>query len=132
MSWICRLLNAGGLVVLFAAVVGCGDSGPKKFPVQGTVTLDKKLLEKGTIYFKTLQTGVVDSLEIVNGEYRGDVAEGERRVEIVSYRMKVQDLNGMKGEVQENLVPRQYNTDSKLSATITAGPNQFPFELFSK
>ncbi|HEX4612231.1 MAG TPA: hypothetical protein VH092_28815, partial [Urbifossiella sp.] len=60
------------LVLTLVGVVGCGgSSGPKRVSVQGTVTLDKKAIEKGTIYFKTPQTGAMDTIEVVNGEFKG-------------------------------------------------------------
>ena len=41
-----------------------GPAGPLKAPVSGSVTLDGKPLDEGTIYFKTVQQGSVDRMDI--------------------------------------------------------------------
>ncbi len=129
--WLVCLI-AGALAL--SSVSGCDKPPPKRYPVQGKVNLDKKPLEKGVIYFKIIETGEIDTFQVQNGEFAGQLAEGERRVEVVSYVSRGEkDFGGMKGEVQENLIPAQYNLDSKLTAKITpTGPNQFAFELTSK
>lgn len=118
------------------ACVACqsGPAAPKKYNVSGTVTLDgQPLSEDGTIYFKTIATGDLDAIEIKGGKFSGSTLPGDRRVEIVCYRIKMADFNGMKGEVKESLLPPRYNTDSTLTAKVTPeGPNQFTFELTSK
>ncbi|MCE9565737.1 MAG: hypothetical protein K8U57_27245 [Planctomycetes bacterium] len=132
LRWLVRL---GAVALMLGAVLGCGsDPAPKTYPVQGSVTLDKKPLEKGTIYFKIVQTGDLASFEIKDGEFSGKLPEGERRVEIVSMVSKgVKDFNGMKGEVTENVIPPDYNVNSKLTATVTRdGPNKFTFDVKSK
>ncbi len=119
------------LALILAGTGGCGEAGPKKYPVKGTVTLDKKPLANGTVYFKTIETGAIETFEILNGEFQGQALEGERRVEIVSYISKGEkDFDGMKSEVTVNVVPPKYNTDSRLTASVTAtGPNEYAFEL---
>ncbi len=124
------------LTILVCLSVACqnGPAQPKKHAVSGTVTLDgKPLSETGMIYFKTIATGDIDAMEIKDGKFSGSAIPGERRVEIVVYRVTMQDLNGMKGEVKENLIPPRYNSETTLTAKVTPeGPNQFSFELTSK
>ena len=123
---------------LFASLMlaGCGSSeppAPKKYPVSGKVTQDGKPLPEGTILFKTIATGSVQSLEIKDGEFQGESEAGERRIEINAYRIIKGDFNGMKGEVQESLIPARYNVESTLTAKVTAGgTNQFTFEVSSE
>ncbi|OWK40476.1 hypothetical protein FRUB_05395 [Fimbriiglobus ruber] len=121
-------------MLILGGFVGCGGGQTvKTFPVEGTVTLDKKPLEKGTIYFKTVETGALDTLDIRDGKFHGQASEGQRRVEIVSYETKIMGTGAMKGEVQFNLIPPKYNSESKLTETVKpGGPNQFTFDLASK
>ena len=106
---------------------------PKRLPVSGTVTLDGQPLAEGVIYFKTIEKGSSEPCDIQGGEFKGQAEAGDRRVEICQFRTTVQDANGMKTEIQENLIPARYNTESTLTAKVTpAGPNQFKFELIAK
>ncbi len=121
--------------VLFAllAVTGCGKSGPVLAPVSGTVTFDGKPLAEGTLYFKTIETGALESMTIKDGKFEGRAEVGERRVEVNAYQTKALKDDLMKGEIKINLVAEQYNFDSKLKATVTAsGPNEFRFDVKSK
>ncbi len=133
-----RLVRPAGGFVLVFGLFGCAgcSSGPppiKMIPVNGTVSLDGKLLDEGTVYFKTQETGAFEQLPIKGGKFEGNAGEGQRRVEITAYRTKVLDLNGMKGEMKESLIADRYNVNSTLTATVTsAGPNTFNFDVKSK
>lgn len=113
------------------ATAGCeSGSQPKMYPVAGTVSVDGQPLAEGIVNFKTTETGALETLNVRDGKFEGKAKEGERRVEIYSFRTKTQDIGGMKAEVKENLIPAQYNLESKLTAKVTpAGPNQFKFEV---
>ena len=131
-----RSLRCGAALLICLTFAACqsGRVEPKKSAVSGTVTLDgKPLSDGGLIYFKTIATGAIDAIDIKNGKYSGSAEPGDRRVEIVVFEIKHVDIDGMKGETKVNLIPARYNTESTLTATITAnGPNQFPFELSTK
>ena len=47
---------------------GCGNSEPKLVEVKGTVTLDGVPLADGFMYFKTIETGSLERIEIKCGE----------------------------------------------------------------
>ena len=97
------------------------------------MTHDGHPLAEGTVYFKTAQTGAIDTFPVKDGKFEGTAEVGERRVEISAYRTKTGNFNGMKGEVKENLIPAPYNVNSKLTATVTPdGPNTFQFDVKSK
>jgi hypothetical protein len=131
-----RSLRCVLLLLMCLALAACQSrkSEPQKYSVSGTVTLDgKPLAEDGLIYFKTIATGAIDGLDIKSGRFSGSTEPGDRRVEIVVYRLKMVDINGMKGETRESLIPNRYNLESTLTAKVTPeGPNQFAFELSSK
>lgn len=122
------------LICLSLAACQSGKPESKKYPVSGTVTVDgQPLAENGLIHFKTIATGAISGFDIKAGKFSGSTEPGDRRVEIVAYRIKTVDSGGMKSEVKESLIPARYNTDSTLTAKVTPeGPNQFTFELTSK
>lgn len=119
-------------MILLCSASGCAKPGPKLFPVSGNVTLDGRPLAEGTVYFKTIATGEIDSLPVKDGKFAGQAVEGARRVEVVAFRL-IPVPGEMGGEVQESLIARRFNQDSKLTAEVTAaGPNTFEFAVTSK
>ncbi len=126
----------------FFLLIGCGgESGPVRYHVTGTVTLDGEPLGQGTIFFVPQGDGMAGgSTEISNGayEFRDDkgIAEGAYRVEILSKKKTGQKIDGPgpDGKVDEfvSIIPEKYNTASELTATIKAGDNQLDFDLKSK
>lgn len=118
-------------VLLFVLCLGCGPSGPKLYPVQGTVTLDGKPLAEGNVYLREAETGDVITLPVKDGQFSGQAPTGKRRVEVAAY--KLTPVPGeMGGEVQESLIAARFNSESTLSETIEAGPNEFKFAVESK
>ena len=76
---------------------------------------------------------MLEHFDVKNGEFAGKAQQGERRVEVYAFKTRTGNFSGMKGEVQENLIPARYNLESKLNATVTpAGPNEYAFELKGK
>lgn len=124
------ILLVSVLFLVFAS--GCGPAGPKTFPVSGTVTLDGKPLAEGTIHFKSLETGAIDSLPIKDGKFSGQAVEGDRRVEVVAYRL-IPVEGQMGGEVQESLVAPRFNSESELKAVVSpTGKNDYTFAVEGK
>jgi hypothetical protein len=102
-------------------------------PVSGTVTMDGKPLDDGLVSFKTVQTGDIETLNIKAGQFQGNVKEGDRRIEIYTFRIDKGDFGGMPREFKQNIVPPRYSSESTLVAKVTSeGPNQFAFEIKSK
>jgi hypothetical protein len=133
-----RLLNTLAIGLLCLVAAGCGQASgqpePQRFPVHGAVTLDGKPLASGLIYFKTIQTGAVDSAEIKDGKFEGKAQAGDRRVEICSYETVQPAADDPMGTViQRNTLPPRYHLESSLTAKVTQeGPNEFNFELSSR
>ncbi len=119
------------------SLAGCGTTTgqpePERFPVQGSVALDGKPLPSGVIYFKTIATGTIDSVDIKDGKFQGKAQPGNRRVEICAYQTVPPQGNGpMDAPTQRNIIPSQYNQESRLTANVSReGPNQFTFDLSS-
>jgi hypothetical protein len=127
-----------GWVAILAAglgLSGCGPREPVKVPVQGTVLLDGLPLDEGTIYFRSIEEGSVDALEIKNGKLEGMAELGERRVEVCRFRDGEPIDMGPLGKLPNtiNTIPSRYNTESALTATVgERDPNAFNFEVTSK
>jgi hypothetical protein len=122
-------------VVVIVAFAGCDATPPKAepVPVSGTVTLDGKPLPEGVVYFKIVQSGVLERFEIANGVFTGTAPPGEYRVEISATHAAKAVIDGHTTTVQESYIPARYNRESQLKATVAAeGPNQFKFELALK
>jgi hypothetical protein len=131
------VLAAVGLAV----AIGCGHHGPRRVPIEGTVTLDAKPLAEGEIRFRSLSadTTVIVPAKIADGRFTvpeaGGPMPGKYRVEI-----EVAQKTGRKvphpmlperliDEMTESL-PTKYNYQSTLTAEVTAaGPNRFEFPL---
>jgi hypothetical protein len=132
------------LVFLFLPVVGCGGGKSDRGAISGTVRLDGKLLERGSILFTPIEgtRGAVAGGEILDGRYelpamRGP-AIGSNRVEIRAMRKTgkmAPKAFGRPGEVvpeQAEAIPPQFNSKSKLKAKVDAGDNTADFDVFSR
>jgi len=134
---VAQRLTQGMLLAACVALSGGGANTrpePERFPVHGTVTLDGKPLAEGQIYFKTIATGAIDSIDIKDGKFTGTAQPGERRVEICAYQtIQAPSNDPMNTQTQKNLVAARYNVESKLTAKVaTDGPNEFAFQVTSQ
>ncbi len=107
------------------------------YPVSGTVTLDGAPLADGDIHFLTRETAALDVIPIKDGKFEGRAKAGKRRLETKAYREEQPaagepTMPGADQPTRVNYIPKQYNTESKLTEEVTPdGPNQFTFELES-
>lgn len=134
------LLSASCTVVL---LTGCGDGGPERATVLGSVSLDGQPVESGSIAFFPVEgtSGPSAGGTIEAGRYRVDsskgVVVGKSRIEINARRKTgkmIPDLmnpNAMMEEYVEG-VPSQFNSESTLIREIESGRNQIDFELVSE
>lgn len=138
-----RLSRGARVVRVFAlclsplAASGCGApaDGFERFPVEGTVTLDGKDLDSGTINFLAVDKGASASGEIAAGRFRlpqrDGLSPGPYRVEVYSVQAtgrKVPDPEDATKLVDErlNVVPERYNIRSELKADIPGGGAREP------
>jgi hypothetical protein len=115
---------------------GC-DSGPKMTKVSGTVELDGKPLDDGSISLYGAEGTAPQTFEVKNGKFEGQATPGKKRVEISAFRpgkpamMGDKEVEGTGGK--ENYLPSRYNTESKLTAEVTATAiNPTKFEVSEK
>ena len=133
------LLVIGCLLTL---LIGC-DGSPKRYAVQGMVTLDRKPLEKGYLTLAP-QEGTASptaGASITRGQFSiaaaGGVFPGKFRVEITSTRPSTNRVPNLRGggwfeNVDEQFLPSRYNSQSELTAEVKSdAPNEFKFELTS-
>jgi hypothetical protein len=128
-------------MLLFA--FGCGGAGSNRGNVKGTVKLDGKPVEQGSILFTPMDgtSGSVAGGEIINGQYqlasKSGPAIGWNRVEIRAMRktgQMVQKAFAPPGEMipeQVEAVPPKFNSDSELKFEIKPGDNTANFDLTS-
>jgi hypothetical protein len=144
MNSIPKRLRLMVLAFLFLPAFGCGGGKSDRGAISGTVRLDGKPLERGSILFTPIEgtRGAVAGGEIVDGRYqlsatRGP-AIGTNRVEIRAMRKTgrmAPKAFGRPGEVvpeQAEAIPPQFNSKSKLKAKIDAGDNTADFDVSSR
>jgi hypothetical protein len=133
--------RTAGCVGLFAAgllaVAGCSDGG-KMADVSGTVTVDGKTPEKGSITFipadgKSQTAGA----DIIDGKYTARVPVGKAKVEIrvpkvVGKRKLYNTPDSPYQETMEEVLPAKYNNKTELTFDVQSGSNEKNWELNSK
>jgi len=129
-----KIVCSAAVLLGTAIVAGCGPSGPIMVPVSGTVTLDGKPLDDGTIYFKTIMEGSIDRMDVKEGKFAGQVEIGDRRVEVCRFRSsKLTKVGNDVFPNTVNTIPARYNAKSELTAKVSeSGPNEFTFDVKSK
>lgn len=113
-------------IVLVLPSAGCGSSEIPRLAVTGTVTLDDKPIDDGTILFTPMAAGPSAGSEIKNGRYqilrsRGP-SPGKYRVDIRAYRAigpaTRDEVSGQTEQPMKQVLPPRYNSDSKLEVTL--------------
>jgi hypothetical protein len=125
------------------AALGCGDAGPQRVAVEGTVTLDGAPLRYGSILFTPSggARGPRAGGVIVDGHYAIPQSEGplpgELLVEIHAPKLPAEEplpeeesARFKRAAEAEELLPARYHAESALRVTATLeGVNRFDFEL---
>ncbi|MBA4186921.1 MAG: hypothetical protein C0467_02780 [Planctomycetaceae bacterium] len=121
------------LTSVLVLLAGCGPKEPVPVTVTGSVQLNGKPLDTGTITFTAPDGKPPAQGPIVNGAYSLQSLPGERRVEIRRY-VDLKDKKGPGGEpLSVDTISTTYNTNSTLKAIVTeSGPNVFDFKLEGK
>jgi len=132
LRWIGMVVCCGALL----ALAGCQKPPPKPVPVNGTVTLDGAPLAEGDVLLLNSAGLAPDTLPVKGGAFQGMAKPGKVRVEIRSYRPAKPPTTPIPQESTpgpENYLPARYNTESTLTAEVTAsGLNPSQFDLKSK
>ena len=125
------------LVCAAAMSLGCASNADGMVDVVGKVTIDGTPIEDGKILFRQVDGDQrAFATDIVNGDYALRSLPGNTRVEIRASRIipgKFDMTNGTPEPMGEMYVPKRYNKQSELTASINPeGSNAFDFELSSK
>ena len=106
-----------------------------KASVAGTVTLDGKPLEMGTVVFVPQSGGrPAGAMTNANGNYElsNPLDPGDYTVRISSKRDEIVQPDGKVLPAQPETISARYNSRSQLTARILAGSNEFNFDLASE
>jgi hypothetical protein len=128
-----RFVSLALLAILLSANAGCGPTGPKLYPVSGTVTWNGQPLPEGDIIFAPASPGdLEDAGKIVAGKFAFQARPGAKKVKIMANRSEgpVDPQMGLAPRVQ--YIPPQYSSAEKttLTAEVTEnGKNEFEFSL---
>lgn len=118
------------IVCLLGLFVGCGESGPKKYDVSGTIKMDGKEVTEGEIVFESDNPSFgPEGGPIKDGKYTAKAHEGNNKVQIRATRV----VPGKKGPLGEDWVeqyiPENYNEKTTLSVVVGSGKTQHDFNL---
>jgi len=114
-------------------VAGCGNAGPRTYPVTGTVTLDGEPLKEADILFLPLDPALgPDAGQIRDGKFAFQAKAGRKRVEVRASRPVVIKTAMGETTIWKNYLPARYNTQSTLQAEVTPrGNSDFTYHLRS-
>ena len=131
------------LVVLWVCFTGCGKTPEKLYPVVGTVTVDGKPLDGGTVQFEMLEQGeasgkvYTSSSEISeDGSYelstfdKPGAPAGEHRVWVTPYFAAMPDKLGVNNQ-RRSPIPKKYMlpTTTDLTYTVSEGDNEIDVDV---
>ncbi len=127
------------LAVVAATSLGCGKKADSRNlqAVSGRITFGGRPLENGTIEFQPQSGSTMGGASITGGEYSIPVAQGLApgkytvRISSVKEAEVKETMPGDSFAVQnQQLIPKEYNTASKLDAQVEAGgKNYFQFDI---
>ena len=125
-----RILLTISLLAFFLA--GC--SGDGKYPVSGTVTWEGDPIpaeHNGHIVFTPVDGATApDACAIgAEGKFSLRATPGDKKVEILISRPKGKVVESMGMAAEEMYIPRKYNEETELTATVKEESNSFDFDL---
>jgi hypothetical protein len=127
-----------GVAVPF--VVGCEESGPQRYEVNGTVTLDGEPIPTGDILFESPDGSMVDAGQIKDGKFSFEAQPGSKLISIRASRKKFGPPGiGARGEnfILVRYIPAryedpQYRLKAEVEASREETANHFDFKLTTK
>jgi hypothetical protein len=133
------MVRVSGVVfcAFVVAMAGC-EPESRMITVTGTVTIDGKAPENGSISFIPLDGMAPTAGAVIeDGKYKSEAPLGESKVEIrvpkVVGKKKLYDTpDSPEQEIMEEVLPEKYNEASELRFTGVKGKNEKNFELSTK
>ena len=139
-----RTIHLGASALCILCLFGCADSGPPTAEVSGTVQLDGRPIEEGSIQFIPVEgsRGPSAGGVIQDGKYhiprKKGVTVGTNRVELRAFKnagTKIQDPTappGVRTEARVQAFPPEFNDRSTVVKEIRAGSNTIDFDVDTK
>lgn len=139
-----RAQAAVGVVLFCIALFGCGDGGPQRAEVAGTVKLDGQPIKEGAIQFIPVEgtTGPSAGDAIKDGKFHLPRAQGavvgKNKIELRAFKKtgrQVADPTGPPGARTTEVVqffPPEFNDRTTLIREIKSGTNTIDLDLQSK
>jgi hypothetical protein len=136
-----RTIHLGSSALCMLCFLGCADSGPLTAEVSGTVRLDGRPIEEGSIQFIPVEGSKGPSAGgvIQDGKYhiprKKGVTVGTNRVELRAFKnagTKIQDPTappGVRTEARVQAFPPEFNDRSTVVKEIQAGSNAIDFDV---
>ncbi|MBA2116233.1 carboxypeptidase-like regulatory domain-containing protein [Bremerella alba] len=114
-------------------LVGCGPAGPHMINVTGSVVLDGKPVQGGSISFENTATGHAARGDIGDGSYQLAVPPGDYKVAIEPSLVEIPSKNPNSPPTtrySEN-IPRKYHSvrTTDLNASVSDDQATFDFQL---
>lgn len=118
--------------IFFLSLVGagCGSSGPKTYPISGTVTYNGEAVPDGTIVL--MAPGEVDEYgPIKAGKFAFTARPGQKRVKILASRQEGAVDPQMGAAPLKQYIPARYSSEqTELGLEVKeSGKNDYPFDL---
>jgi hypothetical protein len=134
-------MHLGSAALCVLCFFGCADSGPPTAEVSGTVRLDGRPIEEGSIQFIPVGVsrgpgagGIIQDGKYHIPQKRG-VVVGTNRVELRAFKnagTKIQDPTappGIRTEARVQAFPPEFNDRSTVVKEIQAGSNAIDFDV---
>jgi hypothetical protein len=125
-------------ILTIAAIISGCNRGPAMTTVVGTVTVDGKPLEKGSIAFEPADgQGPTTGATIEGGRYTAQTLPGQKKVRITGFEIvgKRPAYPGRPDspmrDIVKDVVPEKYNNNSDLTLTVESSDTTGDFDLKS-
>lgn len=145
MSLVSRYVIALGLAGVGFALIGCADPNAGKMEISGTAKIKGKPIKDGTVAFEPLDGQDTRATAVItDGAFAVDKSNGLKpgkyliRVSAGDGKTAVNPVDennppgpgGGTNVISKDLVPRNWNIDSKQEVTVTKdGPNVFDWDI---
>lgn len=127
--------SAALLLHWMASAAGCGDAGPERGTVKGTITINGKPTASGAIAFMPV-SGMAPTAggKIVDGRYSVDVPLGTSKVairvaKVVGQRKLYDHPDSPVQPVMEEVLPAKFNERTELTIEVRPGTTAGDFDL---
>ncbi len=112
-------------LVLIAVLSGCGDSGPKKYPISGVVSYNGRPLPTGTVMFVPEEGGPPAVSTIgADGSYRLEAVAGRHRVGVTAVPPPPPGANETNYRPQQPLIPDKFGRPDTSGVSVEVKPDE--------